>query len=90
MDLVNELRELIVRHVGGRSPSVKTVMDGVTIAHVDRPTPPTATMVEPSLAIVAQGTKRLVVNGVPYRRGRCPGWPSASPRSTATSERRPR
>jgi AraC-like DNA-binding protein len=64
MDLVHELQQLIARHAAGPSPSVTTVMDGVTIARADRPTPPTATIVQPSLAIVAQGTKRLVVNGV--------------------------
>ena len=31
-----------------------------------QPTPPTAVMTEPSLAVVAQGVKRTVLNGVPF------------------------
>lgn len=65
MDILDELRSLIVRHAGGPRQDL-TVMDGVTVAVRDRPTPPAAGMSEPSLAIVAQGVKRTLLNGVPY------------------------
>lgn len=64
--LLDELRTLIVRHTG-RGPQQKVpVLDGVSISYVDRPTPPAGVMSEPSLAVVGQGVKRTVLNGVPY------------------------
>jgi AraC-like DNA-binding protein len=66
MDLLAELRLLIVRHAGGASQHRATVLDGVSISSVTEPTPPAAAMSEPSLAVVAQGVKRTVLNGVPY------------------------
>ncbi|WP_432841271.1 AraC family transcriptional regulator N-terminal domain-containing protein [Dactylosporangium sp. CA-092794] len=66
MDLLHELRALILRHAG-RGPAVtRTILDGVTVARVDRPTEPVAAMSEPSVAIVAQGAKRTTLAGVPY------------------------
>jgi len=70
MDLLDELRLLIVRHAGsglgpGSQRRVK-VRDGVSIALVREPTPPAAVMSEPSVAVVGQGVKRTVLNGVPY------------------------
>jgi len=38
----------------------------VSISCVGEPTPPVAVMSEPSLAVVGQGVKRTVLNGVPY------------------------
>lgn len=67
MDLLTELRTLILRHTPGHEPVGKTpVLDGMSIARVSEPTPPVAVMSEPSLAVVAQGVKRTVLNGVPY------------------------
>jgi AraC-like DNA-binding protein len=67
VDLLTELRTLIVRHAPSRGPMGKTmVLDGMSIARVSEPTPPVAVMSEPSLAVVAQGVKRTVLNGVPY------------------------
>jgi AraC-like DNA-binding protein len=64
-DLLGELRTLIIRHAGGRERKTK-IGDGVFISSVDEPTPPVAVMSEPSLAVVGQGVKRTVLNGVPY------------------------
>ncbi|WP_433219360.1 AraC family transcriptional regulator N-terminal domain-containing protein [Dactylosporangium sp. CS-047395] len=64
MDLLAELRSLILRRAG-RGP----VLDGVTVARVDQPSPPSAVMAEPSVAIVASGRKRATLNGVPYDYG---------------------
>jgi AraC-like DNA-binding protein len=66
MDPVARLRTLILRHTGTGPDVIRTIMDGVTVARANRPTPPTATMLEPSVAIMAQGAKRVVLNGVPY------------------------
>jgi AraC-like DNA-binding protein len=70
MELVDELRLLIVRHAGsglglGSQQRVQ-IRDGVSIALVKQPTPPAAVMSEPSVAVVGQGVKRTVLNGVPY------------------------
>ncbi|MEW9534176.1 AraC family transcriptional regulator N-terminal domain-containing protein [Microbispora sp. NPDC049125] len=67
MDPLDEIRRLIMRHTAGDDRRV--IAEGVTIASVDRPTPPVAAISEPSLAIVAQGVKRTVLNGVPYDYG---------------------
>ena len=66
MDLLGELRTLTVRHAGGAPRHRATILDGVTITCVTEPTPPAAVMSEPSLAVVGQGVKRTVLNGVPY------------------------
>jgi AraC-like DNA-binding protein len=66
MDLLAELRLLIVRHAGGAARHRATILDGVSITCVTQPTPPTAVMAEPSLAVVADGVKRTVLNGVPF------------------------
>lgn len=64
MDLLDEMRKLITRLTPGGLQ--RGIADGVTIASLDRPTSPIATFSSPSLAIVAQGVKRTVLNGVPY------------------------
>ncbi|WP_046494182.1 AraC family transcriptional regulator [Streptomyces odonnellii] len=66
MDLLDELRTLIVRHADGGPLGRRTLMDGVTAMVTDRPTPPESAMTEPSFVVVAQGVKRTVLNGVPY------------------------
>jgi AraC-like DNA-binding protein len=66
MDLLGELRMLIRRHADGAPRHRATILDGVSITCVTEPTPPAAAMSEPSLAVVAQGVKRTVLNGVPY------------------------
>ncbi|MEW1774433.1 AraC family transcriptional regulator [Streptomyces sp. NPDC086777] len=69
MKLLQELHTLIVQHVGigGRKA---TVVDGVAVAVVNEPTPPVVAPVPgPTLAIVAQGTMRTVLNGEPYDYG---------------------
>jgi AraC-like DNA-binding protein len=66
MDLLGELGMLIVRHAGGGAQRKTKIGDGVFISAVAEPTPPAAAMSEPSLAVVAQGVKRTVLNGVPY------------------------
>jgi AraC-like DNA-binding protein len=69
MDLRGELRMLITRHAGGAPHRRATIGAGVRIACVTEPTPAAAVMSEPSLAVVAQGVKRTVLNGVPYDYG---------------------
>ena len=70
MDLLDELRLLVVRHassgLGLGSQQRIHIRDGVSIALVKEPTPPAAVMSEPSVAVVGQGVKRTVLNGVPY------------------------
>ncbi|WP_030456092.1 AraC family transcriptional regulator [Herbidospora cretacea] len=64
MELLDEMRRLIMRHTAdGRQ---RTITAGVVIASVAGATQPVATISEPSVAIVAQGVKRTVLNGVPY------------------------
>jgi len=46
MDLLAELRLLIVRHAGGAARHRATILDGISITCVTQPTPPTAVMAE--------------------------------------------
>ena len=66
MDLLDEFRTLIARHVGGGGYRKRQVLDGVSIAYVDEPTPPIGAISEPSLWVVGQGVKRTVLNGAAY------------------------
>ncbi|MFD3406274.1 AraC family transcriptional regulator N-terminal domain-containing protein [Kribbella sp. NPDC058693] len=69
MDLLDELRTLIIRHaVGQRGTSVQLI-DGVQISRRDEPTELTAGIAQPSVAIVASGVKLTLLNGVPYEYG---------------------
>ncbi|GAA3878917.1 AraC family transcriptional regulator [Streptomyces lannensis] len=84
MEPLQELRTLILEHVGDDGRRA-TIADGVSIAVVDEPTPPVvAAMPGPTLAIVAQGTMRTVLNGEPYEYGAgtyviaSHDWPSTS------------
>lgn len=54
--MIEELRRLIARHAGlERIP-----VEGLQLASVDAPTAPISSIVRPVLAVVAQGSKRLV------------------------------
>jgi AraC-like DNA-binding protein len=66
VDLLDELRMLIVRHAAGGGQRKTQILDGISIAFADEPTPPVSVMSEPSLAVVGQGVKRTVLNGRPY------------------------
>ncbi|GAA3570552.1 AraC family transcriptional regulator [Amycolatopsis ultiminotia] len=66
MHPLDELRHLVVRHAGGRGLRKVRVLDGVSVTCTDEPTELVPAMSEPSLAIVAQGVKRTVLNDVPY------------------------
>ncbi|MGW9032533.1 AraC family transcriptional regulator N-terminal domain-containing protein [Streptomyces sp. NPDC055722] len=69
MEPLQELRTLILEHVGDDRRRA-TIADGVSVAVVNEPTPPVvAAMPGPTLAIVAQGTMRTVLNGEPYEYG---------------------
>jgi AraC-like DNA-binding protein len=69
VELLNELRDLICRHAGRRYEHARLLLPGVRISRCDAPTEPTAGMAEPSVAIVASGLKRTMLNGVPYEYG---------------------
>jgi AraC-like DNA-binding protein len=69
MEPLQELRQLILEHVGDEGRKA-TVAHGVTVAIVDGPTAPVAAaMPGPTLAIVAQGAMRTLLNGEPYEYG---------------------
>lgn len=70
MDLLDELRALICRHVAGhRKEHARQLLPGVRISRRDAPTELEAGVAEPSVAIVASGLKRTLLNGVPYEYG---------------------
>lgn len=64
MELLDELRALIVRHADGGIR--RGILDGVSIAAIGQTTDPTASVSEPSLTIVAQGTKRTMLGMTSY------------------------
>jgi AraC-like DNA-binding protein len=66
MDLLDELLALITRHAVGQQVHSARLIDGVQISSVGEPTEPTTGLMEPSVAIVASGVKRTVLNGVSY------------------------
>ena len=70
MHLLDEVRDVIVRHADGAIR--RNVLDGVSIAAIERTTDPSASVSEPSLTIVAQGTKRTTLgsNTYDYSEGR--------------------
>lgn len=64
-----ELRELILRHADNTAydtPAYTTAVDGLLLGTAVEPMAARAGFTEPSVAIVAQGTKRTVLNGTPY------------------------
>jgi AraC-like DNA-binding protein len=63
--LIEELRRLIAEHAGrGCTP-----IDGLFLASVDFPTAPMSSIASPILAVVAQGSKRLVFDDRVYDYG---------------------
>ena len=66
VDLLDELRTLILRHAAGQRGHSVTLIDGVQVSRRDEPNGPTAGMAKPSVAIVASGVKQTLLNGVPY------------------------
>jgi AraC-like DNA-binding protein len=66
VDLLDELRTLILRHVVGHHGLSKQLLDGVQVGRVDEPTTPSAGILQPSVAIVASGIKQTLLNGVSY------------------------
>ena len=64
MELLDELRALIVRHADGGIR--RGILDGVGIAAIGHTTEPAASVTEPSLTIVAQGTKRTMLGTTNY------------------------
>ena len=70
VDLLDELRTLICRYAAGRGQEeARQLLAGVWISRRDAPTEPTAGVAEPSVAVVASGRKRTLLNGVPYEYG---------------------
>jgi AraC-like DNA-binding protein len=63
---LDELRELLERHV---RPDLTTAIDGVRVCVADHPIPPASGMSGTSLAVVAQGTKRLALGDRVYDYG---------------------
>jgi hypothetical protein len=66
VDLLDELRTLILRHAAGHRGPSKQLLDGVQLGRVDEPTTPSAGIAQPSVAIVASGIKQTLLNGVSY------------------------
>jgi AraC-like DNA-binding protein len=64
VDLLEELRTLIVRHADGGIR--RGLLDGVGIAAIGRTTDPAASVTEPSLTIITQGTKRTMLGTTNY------------------------
>jgi AraC-like DNA-binding protein len=62
---IEELRRLIERHAN----RVDLPVAGLTVAAVSEPSPPLSTLAQPVLAVVAQGTKRLVFGDRVYEYG---------------------
>jgi AraC-like DNA-binding protein len=66
VDLLAELRTLVTRHAVGQRGHSRELIDGVQVSRVDEPTEPNAGIARPSVAIVASGVKRTLLNGVAY------------------------
>ena len=66
VDLLPELGTLITRHAVGQRGHSRQLIDGVQVSRVDEPTEPSAGVARPSVAIVASGVKRTLLNGVAY------------------------
>ena len=64
MTLLDELRALIVRHAEGGIR--RGILDGVGIAAIGYTTAPAASITDPTLTIVAQGTKRTMLGATNY------------------------
>ena len=64
MGLLDDLRALIVRHAEGGIR--RGILDGVGIAAIGYTTAPAASITDPTLTIVAQGTKRTMLGATNY------------------------
>lgn len=64
MDLLSELRTLILRHADGGLK--RSILDGVNIAAYTTPTQPVGGFAGPSLTVVGQGVKRTILHGKAY------------------------
>jgi AraC-like DNA-binding protein len=60
VDSLAQLKALIARHA--RDGVTPTALDGVVVISTDATTEPVGAMAEPTLAVVAQGTKQAVLN----------------------------
>jgi AraC-like DNA-binding protein len=69
VDLLDELKALIIRHTAGQRGHSVHLIDGVQVSRRDEPTELTAGIAQPSVAIVASGVKLTLLNGVPYEYG---------------------
>jgi AraC-like DNA-binding protein len=65
VDPIDMLRTLILRHAGP-GPATPTLLQGVTLGVAHRSGIPRSGISEPSVAFVAQGAKRTVLNGRAY------------------------
>src|SRR4051794_34225297 len=66
MDQLAELRMLIYRHAAGQRGHSRRLFDGVQVSRLDTATEPSAGLAEASVALMASGVKRTLLNGVPY------------------------
>jgi AraC-type transcriptional regulator len=62
---LDELRGLITQYAGRPGPAI----DGLQLSVVERPAPPSASIADPVMALVAQGTKRLTLGDQIYDYG---------------------
>ncbi|WUJ71559.1 AraC family transcriptional regulator [Kribbella soli] len=69
VDPLDELRTLIIRHAAGQRGHSVHLIDGIQVSRRDEPTELTASIAQPSVAIVASGVKLTMLNGVAYEYG---------------------
>src|SRR3954454_3873226 len=66
MDQLAELRTLIYRHAAGQRGHSRRLFDGVQVSRLDTATEPSAGLAQPSVALIASGVKRTLLDGVAY------------------------
>ena len=67
MDALDRLKEAITRQAG--EGVTRTALPGVSVVRSPAPTGPVGVMVEPTLAVVAQGVKKTALNGRTFTYG---------------------
>ncbi|MDT7561989.1 MAG: hypothetical protein QOC83_1829 [Pseudonocardiales bacterium] len=67
MDALDRLKEAITRQAG--EGVTRTALPGVSVVRSPTPTGPVGVMVEPTLAVVAQGVKKTALNGRTFTYG---------------------
>jgi AraC-like DNA-binding protein len=67
VDALLELRQLITRHAAGELR--RTPLAGVSVMAAEQPSAPLCSMAEPSLAVIVQGAKRVVLGDTVYTYG---------------------